>query len=94
MANLGEGVNMAEVEDLLRELVAEARVQSAHLVDVKTSMATLATKDDIEHSEKLRSQEHKQILAKAGNGHKDTLLLLTVSALIVLAGAASALTIL
>ena len=88
---------MTETDDLLREIVAESRVQTMHLADIKSCLEDVATKDDIAHASllatnesKLQRREHYQILSKAGNGTKDKLLQLTVIALIVLAGATSA----
>lgn len=83
---------MSDTDDLLRELVAESRVQTTHLKDMKTSLSQVATKENVDHASELGSQEHQQILAKAGNGNKDKLLLLMTIALIVLAGATSAVT--
>ena len=43
---------MGEVEDLLRELVTEARVQTTHLNDMKRNMEDMATQDDVTNARK------------------------------------------
>jgi hypothetical protein len=54
---------MTETDDLLRELVAETRVQTEHLKEMKRCMEKVATTDDLRRSE--------QMMMKSAQDRKD-----------------------
>ncbi len=77
---------MGETETLLRDMLAEMREQNTHLRDIKTTLSSVATSDELNALENRVCAE----VAKS-NGMKDKILYIQTVALIALAGATVAL---